>query len=117
MRHDDAYLLDMLLAAREARGFAANLTFSDFERHRMAQLAILKSIEVVGEAASRVSVGCVKSHPEIPWSGIVGMRNRLVHGYFNVNLDRVWETVQKDIPRLILQLESLIPPETTEPLD
>ena len=116
MRHDDAYLLDMSLAAREARGFAANLTFSDFEHHRMAQLAILKSIEVIGEAASRVSDGCKKSHAEIPWSGIVGRRNRLVHGYFNVNLARVWETVQKDIPRLILQLESLIPPETTEPL-
>jgi len=79
MRHDDAYLLDMLLAAREARGFAAGLTFDEFERYRMAQLAILKSIEVVGEAASRVSTGCMESHPEIPWSGIVGMRNRLVH--------------------------------------
>ena len=55
MRHDDAYVLDMLLAAREATGFAANLSFDEFERHRMAQLAILKSIEVIGEAASRVS--------------------------------------------------------------
>ena len=117
MRHDDAYLLDMLLAAREARSFAANLTFGEFERHRMAQLAILKSIEVIGEAASRVSTGCRESQPEIPWSGIVGMRNRLVHGYFNVNLERVWETVQKDIPLLIRQLESLIPPESTKPLD
>ena len=117
MRHDDAYLLDMLLAAREARGFAADLTFDEFERHRMAQLAILKSIEVIGEAASRVSTGCMESHPEIPWSGIVGMRNRLVHGYFNVNLERVWETVQKDLPHLVHQLEALLPPESTESLD
>ena len=55
MRRDDAYLLDMLLAAREAREFAASLTFSEFERNRMAQLAILKAVEVVGEAASHVS--------------------------------------------------------------
>ena len=66
MRHDDAYVLDMLLAAREATAFAANLNFDEFERHRMAQLAILKSIEVVGEAASHVSPGCRESHPEIP---------------------------------------------------
>ena len=117
MRHDNAYVLDMLLAAREATGFAANLSFDEFERHRMAQLAILKSIEVIGEAASRVSPGCMESHPEIPWSRIVAMRNRLVHGYFNVNLERVWETVKKEIPRLIRQLEPLIPPESTESPD
>ena len=117
MRHDDAYVLDMLLAAREATGFAANLSFDEFERHRMAQLAILKSVEVIGEAASRVSPGCKESHPQIPWSRIVGMRNRLVQGYFNVNLERVWETVKKDIPRLIRQLEPLIPLESTETPD
>ena len=117
MRHDDAYVLDMLLAAREATGFAASLSFDEFERHRMAQLAILKSVEVIGEAASRVSPGCKESHPQIPWSRIVGMRNRLVQGYFNVNLERVWETVKKDIPRLIRQLEPLIPPESTETPD
>ena len=117
MRHGDAYVLDMLLAAREATGFAANLSFDEFQRHRMAQLAILKSVEVIGEAASRVSPGCMESHPQIPWSRIVGMRNRLVRGYFNVNLERVWETVKKDIPRLIRQLEPLIPPESTESPD
>lgn len=109
MRHDDAYLLDMLLAAREARKFATDLTFEAFERNRMAQLAILKAVEMVGEAASRISPEGKEAHAEIPWTGIVGMRNRLVHGYFNVNLKRVWETVQGDIPRLIPQLEALMP--------
>ena len=117
MRHDDAYLLDMLLAAREARTFATRLTFQEFERNRMAQLAILKSIEVVGEAASRVSNECRESHPEIPWPGIVGMRNRLVHGYFEVNLVRVWDTLQQDLPRLIARLERLIPPRSSSPPD
>ena len=111
MRHDNAYLLDMLLAAREARKFAADVTFAAFEQNRMAQLAILKAVEIVGEAASRVSVAGKKAHPEIPWTEIVGMRNRLVHGYFNINLQRVWETVQEDLPRLVLQLEALVPPE------
>ena len=111
MRHDDAYLLDMLLAAREARKLTADLTFAAFEQNRMAQLAILKTVEIVGEAAARVSTEYKDTHPEIPWSGIVGMRNRLVHGYFNINLQRVWETVQEDIPRLIPQLEALVSPE------
>ena len=111
MRHDDAYLLDMLLAARDASRFIAGLTFADFERDRMAQLAILKAVELIGEAASQMSDDVREAHPEIPWLNIVGMRNRLVHGYFDVNLERVWETVQQDVPRLIRQLEPLVPPE------
>ena len=111
MRHDDAYLLDMLLAAREARTFTADLTFTEFTRNRMVQLATLKAVEVVGEAASQVSPEGKKAHSEIPWARIIGMRNRLVHGYCNVNLKRVWETVQQDIPHLIALLEPLVPPE------
>lgn len=113
MRHDDAYLLDMLLAAREAGKFTDGLTLAEFKRNRMAQLAILKAVEVVGEAASQVSTEGKKAHPEIPWAKIIGMRNRLVHGYFNVNLERVWETVQQDLPLLIALLEPLVPPEET----
>ena len=112
MRRDDILLLDMLLAAREAVEFADGLTFETFDRNRMAQLAILKAVEIVGEAASRIGVETRDAHPEIPWAAIVGMRNRLVHEYSNVNLARVWEAVERDIPRLIPQLESLVPPET-----
>ena len=108
MRHDNALLLDMLLAAREAQGIARGATFSDFRQNRTLQLAILKAVEIVGEAASRVSAESRNLNPEIPWTDIVGMRNRLVHGYFDVNLVRVWETVERDIPLLIKQLESLI---------
>lgn len=110
MRDDDARLLDMLLAAREAMMFVDGMTFPEFNSNRMAQLAILKAIEIVGEAASQISSDLRNEHPEIPWSGIVGMRNRLVHGYFDINLERVWQTVQRDIPGLVSQLESLAPP-------
>ena len=111
MRRDDILLLDMLLAAREAVEFSEGLTVETFQRNRMAQLAILKAVEVVGEAASRIGVDTREEHPEIPWSEIVGMRNRLVHEYSNVNLARVWEAVGRDMPRLIRQLEGLVPPE------
>ena len=108
MRHDDALLLDMLLAAREAQEMAREATFSDFRQDRTLQLAILKAVEIVGEAASRISAETRELNPDIPWADIVGMRNRLVHGYFDINLTRVWETVERDIPRLIGQLEGLV---------
>ena len=86
MRRDDAYLLDMLIAARKALTFAAELTYPQFIRSDLHQNAIIKSIEIIGEAASRVSADTREAHPEIPWHEIIGMRNRLVHGYFEVNL-------------------------------
>ena len=112
MPRDDAYLLDMLLAAREARDFASSYGIEEFRHNRMAQLAVLKAIEIVGEAASRVSEAFTHEHPDIPWRAIVGMRNRLVHDYAGIDLDRVWETVRNDIPTLIALLEPLVPSET-----
>ena len=108
MRHENALLLDMLLAAREAQEIACGATLSDFIQNRTLQLAMVKAVEIVGEAASRISAETRELNPDIPWADIVGMRNRLVHGYFDVNLTRVWETVERDIPRLIVQLEGLV---------
>ena len=108
MRHENALLLDMLLAAREAQEIVHGVTFSDFGQNRTLQLAVMKAVEIVGEAASRIDTDTREQHPDIPWAGIVGMRNRLVHGYFDVNLVRVWETVEQVIPRLVTQLERLV---------
>ena len=112
MRRSEILFLDMLLSAREAVEMAEGLTFSSFEGNRTVQLAVLKAVETVGEAAARVDAGTRERHPEIPWADITGMRNRLVHEYFRVNLTRVWETVKRDIPVLISQLEALVPPES-----
>jgi uncharacterized protein with HEPN domain len=68
-------------------------------------------IEIVGEAARNISTEFKATHPEIPWSGIISMRNRLVHEYFRVSSERVWEVVNKDIPALIVLIEPLVPPE------
>ena len=110
-REDASYLLDMLLAARDAVGFATGLTFAQFEQSRLHQNAILKAIEIVGEAAARISIETKLAHSDIPWPAIVGMRNRLVHAYFEVNLKRVWDTVQDDLPGLITLIEPIVPPE------
>lgn len=110
-RDDAAYLLDMLVAARDAVDFAEGVSYAEFERDRQTQLSILKALEIVGEAAAHISEDTRKAYPAIPWTEIVGMRNRLVHVYFDIDLPLVWDTVRHDLPVLIARLEPLVPPE------
>ena len=70
----------------------------------------MKSVEIIGEAASRVSEECQRRSPDIPWAEIVAMRNRLVHVYFDIDLDRVWETVTDDLPELMARIDEALPP-------
>jgi uncharacterized protein with HEPN domain len=82
MRRDDAYLLDMLIAARDAISFLPGLAPEQFGASRIHQQAVIKCLETVGEAAARVSEPTRAANPAIPWREIIGMRHRLVHGYF-----------------------------------
>ncbi len=111
MRRDEAYLLDMMLAARKALRHIDRLNWAEFESSELHQDAVLHSLEIIGEAARRVSQEFQDRHPEIPWKDMAGMRNRLVHEYFRINLAAVWDTVQNDLPDLIALVEPLIPPE------
>jgi len=109
MQRDDlAYLLDMLIAAQDGVRFASEVTEQQFKQSQLYQNAIIKALEIVGEAASHVSNSMRDAHPEIPWTPMIGMRNRLVHAYFVVNLATVWGAVKNDLPSLILQLERLV---------
>ena len=112
MRRDDAYLLDMLLAARKARQFVEGITQAEFAASELHQNAVIRPLEIIGEAAARVSPEARAAHPEIPWDLMVGMRNRLIHEYFRVDLLVVWETLQQDLPDLIALLEPLITSKT-----
>ena len=111
MRRDDILLLDMLVAARRAMEFLDGVAEEEFEKEPMRHLAVMKAIEVIGEAAGRLTEAFRSAHPEFPWSEIIGMRHRLVHGYFEVNLRKVWDTVHEEFPELIAMLEPLIAPE------
>jgi len=113
MWRDDALLLDMLLAARKVIKFTQNITWEQFQVDEMTQNAVMRMIQIIGEAARKVSPQCQQDHPEIPWQGIIGMRHRLVHEYFRIIPDKVWEVVERDIPELIQNLEPLVPPEDT----
>ena len=110
MRKDDLIRVrHMLDAAKEAVFFARNKNRKDLESDRMLVLALVKSIEIIGEAASKVTNESRELHPKVPWSDIVAMRNRLIHVYFDIDLDRVWDTVIDDLPALIILLEKVIP--------
>jgi len=74
----------------------------------MLALALIKDIEIVGEAASRIAENTRAAHPEIPWVDIIGMRNRLIHAYFDINLDLVWDTVTANLPPLVDQLSRIL---------
>lgn len=111
MWRDEAYLLDMLIAAKDAREFSMGLTWQEFQRSSLHQYAIAKALENIGEAANKISEETKKAHPEIPWVQIVALRHRIVHDYFRLDLVRIWEIVQHDVPALIELLESLVPPE------
>ncbi len=75
----------------------------------MLRMALVRLLEIIGEAARGVSAATRESHPGIAWSQMAGMRDRLIHGYFDVNLDIVWDTVSHDLPPLVAQLEQLLP--------
>ena len=114
MRKDDEIRLrHMLEAAREAVLFARGRTRGDLDTDRQLVLSLVKDIEIVGEAGTRITETTREQLPAIPWEEIIAMRNRLVHAYFRINLDIVWQTVREDLPKLIALLEPLVPPDET----
>ena len=105
---DRLRLQHMLDAAREAVSFAKGRTRDDLSQDRMLLLSLVKEVEIVGEAASRVSPAGQVSTPGVPWEKLTGMRNRLIHGYFDWNVDVIWATVNSNLPQLIVELEKAL---------
>jgi len=113
MSRDPAYLLDILQAARRIREGVAGIAKEDFLKEWMRHSAIVRQIEIIGEATKRLSEEFKGSHPEIPWRSMAGMRDVVIHGYDHVDLEEVWKVAEADIPKLITMLEPLVPPEET----
>jgi len=100
-----------LIAARRAINHLDGVQSRTFEESELLQDAVVRALEVVGEAAAHISTEYRETHPEIPWHKMIGMRNRLIHEYFRVNYAAVWDTVRNDLPDLVKMLEELVPPE------
>ncbi len=108
-RHEDYVgLRQMLDHACEATAMLGDHTREDLEENRMLELALVHLVEIVGEAANRVSDQTCERFPSIPWSAIVGMRNRLAHGYDKVDLQILYDTIIEDLPPLIQTLEDVL---------
>jgi uncharacterized protein with HEPN domain len=111
VQRDPALLLDMLLAARDALSFVADQDQSSFMASALHQYAVIRCLEVIGEAANNVSEATRAGMADVAWTDMINMRHRLIHGYESVNLDQVWQTVRDDLAPLIARLEPLIPDE------
>lgn len=110
-RHDDSITLrQMLDYIEEAGAIVKGRTQADLESDRMLFLALLKLVEIVGEAATRVSDPMKAAHPAMPWQEIIGTRNRLIHGYDSVDGNILWDIVTADFPSLAIQIRALLPP-------
>jgi uncharacterized protein with HEPN domain len=104
-RDDQASLKDMLRHAREAVELLGSASREALAGNRVVQLALTRLVEIVGEAANRVSAAAQQRLVEVPWTQVVSMRNRLIHGYDVVDYDLLWDTVTADLPPLIAALE------------
>ncbi|NLF75675.1 MAG: DUF86 domain-containing protein [Chloroflexi bacterium] len=111
MRDDMVLMLDMLLAAQNIQQFVAGMTEQEFYEHRMAQSAVIRELQVIGEAARLVSEDARTRYPSIEWRQIAGMRNRIIHDYFDIRLKVVWDAIQDDILVLVAQLVAIVPPD------
>jgi uncharacterized protein with HEPN domain len=105
---DRASLFDMLVFAREAMAFARGRKRVDLDRDRGFLRSLERVLELIGEAARRISLETQEAYPAIPWKDIIGMRNIIAHEYGKVDLDEIWKTMQEDVPRLVATLEELV---------
>jgi len=107
---DAGYLWDMLDSARTIIKFVSGVSFHQYMQNRQLQLAVERALEIIGEAARRVSKGVQDEHSDIPWQNIIAQRNVLAHEYGEIKQELIWKVATVRIPELIAALEPLVPP-------
>ena len=108
-KHDpDTALRQILAHAIEAVTISEGKTRTDLDRDRLLNLALTRLVEIIGEAANRIPEEVQEQYPELPWLQMVGARNRLIHGYDNVDFDILWAIINQDLPILIKQLQGIL---------
>ena len=111
MSRDDTYLVDILESARIALSYLDGKSWDEFYEDIQCQDAVVRRIEIIGEAARRVSTETRSQYPEIEWREMTGMRNLVIHEYDSVDIGQVWDTVRNKLPALIEKLINIVPPE------
>ena len=100
MRDDSVFLNHILDAINQIEEYITGMTYDDFLENRLVQDAVVRQLEIIGEATKNLSSTKTEEFPQIPWKEIAGMRDKLIHAYFGVDLEEVWNTAKKDIPYL-----------------
>ena len=114
MSRDAVHLFDIIKSARLIRDYVSGASREAFLGNTQLQDSVIRRLEIIGEAAGRVSRRFRDENPDIPWSEMRGMRNWVIHRYDDIDMVVVWDTVEQDIPRLVAQLERLIPEDRLE---
>ena len=102
------YLEDILDAMDKTEMFVAGMTFEQFEADLKTQYAVVRAIEIMGEATKRLPRATRSQYPAVPWKDMAGMRDRIIHGYDNVNLRIVWDVAKRDIPQIKPQIQQIL---------
>lgn len=100
-RRDNDYLSDVLEAMSRVLRYVEGMSFEDFMQDIRTQDAVVRNIEIIGEATKHLSISCRRRFPQIPWKEMAGMRDKLIHHYFGVNYDVVWTVATEEIPQLV----------------
>ena len=108
LRDDSVYLLHIRDAIEKIQGYTREVTQQSFHSNTLVQDAVIRQIEIIGEATKRISEKTRTPHSDIPWQDIAGMRDKLIHDYFGVDIEKVWLTVQVDIPLLKKQISEIL---------
>jgi uncharacterized protein with HEPN domain len=107
-RDDTVYLRHILDAIQRIQEYITAVSYDQFLGNVLLQDGVVRQLEIIGEAATRISVEFRDTHPGVEWGKMIGMRNRLIHAYFEVNLSIIWDTVQTDLPSLRQQIAEIL---------
>jgi uncharacterized protein with HEPN domain len=110
MKRDLGYVADIVPAARDIAEFLGGVSKDEFLRNKLIRSAVMRQLEIIGEATKRLSPEFRKMHPGVPWKDIAGLRDRLIHAYDDLDLDRVWDAATVALPKVRAYLEPLLPP-------
>jgi len=102
------YVEDIVEAMKDAMSFVEGMDYEDFAKDKRTAYAVIRAIEVIGEAVKKVPISVRKRYPEIPWKEMAGMRDKVIHEYFGVDLRIIWKTVKEDIPNLRPLFEKIL---------